>query len=231
MGAIDRDFSAFNTSEWQPGSVARSPRLSPLSTEADFIVSPTVGIVVTTLQRISQAALPGQKKKLDIRDRVQGVSLRYELLLVFVSEDSKIGTSQPLNSHTCSKLADFIAFTTGVIGNISVQYVPGDDKMLIQWLMHAIVKHKTDETLLAEETYWELFLRRAGMNAFAAQVVISMLKAPEGVDGSSPSKAEYFGLNAFVEMGREARLARFGDICGMKLIERVSKVIEATWST
>lgn len=81
--------------------------------------------------------------------------------------------------------------------------------------------------MLLEETHWELFLRRAGLNAFAAQAVLAQLKAPDGVDAGSPSKAGTFGLTAFVEMGREQRVRRFGMMCGVRLMERVSAVVDA----
>lgn len=99
------------------------------------------------------------------------------------------------------------------------------------WIANTIVQNQLAEPfeLLTDETHWESFLRRAGMNAFAAQMIISELKAPEGVDPTSPTKVGHFGLTGFVEMERMERVARFGRFCGRKLLERVSVVIDRDW--
>ena len=68
------------------------------------------------------------------------------------------------------------------------------------------------------------------MNAFAAQKILAELKAPDGVDTGSPTKAGQFGLTAFVEMGREQRIARFGNTCGRRLLERISAVVDTRWA-
>ena len=98
-----------------------------------------------------------------------------------------------------------------------------------KWIVSNIVQFRVDTELIADETFWELFLRRAGLNAFAAQAVIGELKAPDGVDPGIPSKAGLFGLTSFVEMGREERLARFGATCGHRVLARVSAVVDARW--
>lgn len=227
---IERDFTAHNTTSWLPGSVSRSPIISPLAAEADFIPSPCLGIIVTTLQKIGQKPLPGQKKaKSEIRTRVEQVSLRYENLLVLVSEDNKSETTNGLDSYGSHALTEFIGFKAGLDCNVVVQFVPGGDQILAKWILSAVVQHRSSEELLADQTHWELFLRRAGMNAFAAQVVLAQMKAPEGVDGSSPSRAGCFGLTGFVEMAKQERIARFEGLCGRKLLKRVSEAIEIGW--
>ena len=67
------------------------------------------------------------------------------------------------------------------------------------------------------------------MNAYAAQVIIAELKAPEGIDPRNLSKAGIYGLTGFLEMGRDQRVARFGRQCGVRLLERVSTVLDAKW--
>jgi hypothetical protein len=115
-------------------------------------------------------------------------------------------------------LSEFVGFANGVESSVDVRFLGGGEAILAKWIVNAVLEHKVDEELLADETHWELFLRRAGLNAFAAQLIIAALKVPDGVDIPSPSKAGHYGLTAFVEMGREQRMARFGPMCGHKLI-------------
>ncbi len=120
-------------------------------------------------------------------------------------------------------------FASGFETSIDVQFVGGGDETLSRWLASAIVRYCLNIDLLPEETYWELFLRRAGLNTFAAQSIIAELKAPDGVDAGGPSKAGLFGLTAFVEMGREERVARFEQLCGRRVLERVSGALDPVW--
>jgi hypothetical protein len=228
---IERDFSAHNTTTWMPGSVTRSPIKSPLDSEADIIVSPAMGIVITTLQKIKQKPLPGQKSKTAIRERMEQVSTRYEKLAVFVSEGRADETTNGLDANDCIDFASFTGFALGLNSSITVQFIGGGEETLSKWLASNIVQNRVigDSVPIEEETHWELFLRRAGMNAFAAQAILAELKEPEGIDPLSPSKAGLFGLTAFVEMAVEQRITRFGPLCGRGLIERASAVIDVDW--
>lgn len=53
---IERDFTADNKIAWIPNSVLRSPTSSSLDSEADIIVSPTTGIILTTLRSYQASA-------------------------------------------------------------------------------------------------------------------------------------------------------------------------------
>ncbi len=228
---VERDFSAHNTTSWMPGSVSRSPIKSPLDSEADIIVSPSMGIVITTLQKIKQKPLPGQKAKTAIRERLDQVSTRYERLVVYVTEGRTDATTNGLDANDCLDFGTFVGFVLGLNSSNTVQFVGGGEETLSKWVASTIAQNRVvgDSTLIEEETHWEMFLRRAGMNAFAAQATISALKDPEGVNPLSPSKAGLFGIVAFVEMSVEQRIARFGPLCGRGLIERVSAVIDTDW--
>jgi hypothetical protein len=212
-----------------PGSVTRSPVKSPLDAEADFIISPSVGIMIATMQQIKQKPLPGAKIKAAIRERLEKVSLRYEKLILLVLQGSGENMAAGLAEKDCLAFAEFAGFLSGLETPISMQFVGGGDKALSKWIVSNIIQYRVDTILLADETHWEVFLRRAGLNAFAAQEVIARVKAPDGVNPHSPSKAGIFGLTSFVEMGEEERVARFGQVCGPKVLARVSAVIDARW--
>jgi hypothetical protein len=154
--------------------------------------------------------------------------VRYENIVVLVSEGRSDETTMGLDASDCLGLAEFVGYCQGLNASIVVQFVGGGVDTLSKWIGSVIVQHHSAESnLLQEQTHWELFLRRAGMNAFAAQAIISSVKAPDGVDTRSPTKAGHFGLTAFVEMGREQRVARFGHICGRRILENASAVIDA----
>ncbi|TAQ84227.1 hypothetical protein B7494_g7449 [Chlorociboria aeruginascens] len=230
---FERDFTAHNTSEWNTNSITRSPIPSPLASEADLIISPSTGIILTTLQKIKQKPLPGQKSKVAIRARLEDVSTRYEKLIVLISESRPDGTTHLLMGNDSLSLAEFLGFAAGFETNITVHFVGGGEEVLSHWLASLIIYHRVPHDgngqLLEDETHWELFLRRAGMNAFGAQAVLASLRAPEGVNAQGPSKSGLFGLTAFVEMGIEERVERFGGICGERVIRFVSAVVDGRW--
>lgn len=232
---VERDFNKHNMTAWtKPGTITRSPIVSSLAVEADLILSPSTGAILTSLTKIKQKPLPGQKSKVEIRERVEAVSKRYERLLVFVSEASLDESSCGLNGQDCMALAEFMGFCGSLPTSISVLFVPGGHQTLAKWLVSAMVQHGIHDAvgagLLEDETVWELFLRRCGMNSYAAQAVASALKAPEGVNQESPSKRGIFGISAFVGMDPNERVRRFRAILdGERVLGRVSRVIDTQW--
>ena len=85
--------------------------------------------------------------------------------------------------------------------------------------------------LLLTAPQWEVFLRQAGLNAYAAQVVLAELKAPdEHFNFSSASGSHCFGLPAFLLMSVEERICRFEtSLGGRKGLLKVSALADAEW--
>lgn len=245
----ERDFSAHNTTIWNPGSVLRSPITSTLNYEADIIISPTTGLVITSLQHIKQKPLPGHKTAVPIRDRLEKVNGRYENLIILISSPSS-----GLGDSDCVAWADFVGFTLTLQANILVNYIPvdnisPDDQNTARYISALIIQHlppaplisasSSSFELLDQESYWEIWLRRAGMNAYAAQATIMQLKEPE--PRLQPGSAGYeeeikmiegrgpYGLALFVKMGMEERVRRLGVVVGMGVLERVSRVVDRVW--
>jgi hypothetical protein len=232
---IERDFTAHNMTAWNPNSVTRSPVASALDSEADLIISPSTGIILTTLQKIKQKPLPGQKSQPAFKSRLRKVSLRYERLVVLVSEGCPDESTNCLAEFDTLALAELIGFCGSLDISTTVQFVAGGEETLAKWVAAVMSQYSLQGEsaipLLQEETLWELFLRRAGMNAFAAQAVISQVKAPEGVEVNSPSKAGMFGITALVEMGSQERLRRFeGLLGGSRVLNRVGRLLDGNWS-
>jgi hypothetical protein len=232
---IERDFTAHNRTAWMPNSVTRSPVTSSLDSEADFIISPCTGIILTTLQKIKQKPLPGQKSKSAFKERIEKVSSRYERLVILVSEGYVDESTNGLDESDTLALAEATGFCSSLNASVIIQFVGGGEVTLAKWLVAIMVQYgsqgESSVPLLEDETLWELFLRRAGMNAYAAQAVIAELKAPDGVDVEGESKAGLFGITAFVEMGQDDRIARFERLLGgRRVLQRVGSVLDANWS-
>ncbi|OBT88292.1 hypothetical protein VE02_03427 [Pseudogymnoascus sp. 03VT05] len=230
---IERDFNRYNTTAWlRQGTITRSPVRSPLAAEADLVLSPSTGVVLTTLMKIKQKPLPGQKEKSEIKSKVEAVCMRYERLLVFISEaspdESSVGV---LGGQECMAMADFIGFCASLPCAIIVSFVPGGNETLANWVVAGMVRYGTvgsnTRDLLEDETQWEVFLRRCGMNPYAAQAVISALRASDDVH---PSRHSMFGISAFVGMDHRERIRMFGPtLDGERVLGRVSTVIDARW--
>jgi hypothetical protein len=209
--------------------------------EADYTISPSTGVMSTTLQKLKQKPLPGQISVSGIRDVIASTAIHYERLVVLVSEGNNMSMEEgtvvrTLDQLDCEALADLITWTHSLDADVQVSYVPGGEQELVGWLA-ATFSHlgaangKTQ--LLQDETMWERWLRVAGMNAYAAQAVLVQLKVPDddlhGMIAASSQKR--FGLAAFVSMSVDERVERFASILGgKKVLRRVSEAIDGGWS-
>ncbi|OBU00441.1 hypothetical protein VE01_01450 [Pseudogymnoascus verrucosus] len=230
---IERNFNRYNTTAWlRQGTITRSPVRSPLAAEADLVLSPSTGVVLTTLMKIKQKPLPGQKEKSEIKSRVEAVCMRYERFLVFISEASPDESSVAvLGGQECMAMADFMGFCASLPCTVIAYFVPGGHETLANWVVAGMIRYgatgSNTRGLLEDETQWEVFLRRCGMNPYAAQAVVSSLKAPEGVH---PSRRGMFGISAFVGMGHSERIRMFSPVLdGERVLGRVSSIIDARW--
>ncbi|KAK5115609.1 hypothetical protein LTR85_009780 [Meristemomyces frigidus] len=241
LDLVERD-SISNTAhvEWKTAKQGESA-------DADVTMSPMAGLVITTLQKLKQKPLPGQTAFFGIRERIAAVSDRYEQLVVLVSEGRQTvadcpAQAQALDGRDCDALSDLMGFTAQLDADVEVKYVPGGEDELVSWVAASISSHcvSSDDTkLLPEETLWERFLRSAGMNAFAAQVILGKLKQPEAnsmAESESSStlqstQGSCYGLPAFVRMSTEQRVQHFGPLLGgHSVLRRVSEVLDSGWT-
>ncbi|KAJ9138392.1 Lysine acetyltransferase [Pleurostoma richardsiae] len=229
---IDRDHNAHNESVWRAGSVCRSEVVSPLADEADITISPATGIILTTMVKVRQKPLPGTGKSV-LCNHVEKVSLRHERTIVLVSEGNVEEVMVQMAPPMATALAEFQAFVQSVDNAILVVYVPGGPETLAKWAAALVCRHYSEaaavsQYLIEEETCWELFLQRAGMNAYAAQVVSGMLQAPD--EKTNTAQSGQYGLPAFIRMTQEERVTRFAPILGgRKVLDRVGQLLDAQW--
>ena len=232
---IERDFALQRFEASYQYLTKKAPRTLPGITldEADLIVSPSTGLILTSLLKIKQQALPGQAAHSPVRERIEGIAGRYERLVVVVSRaamspemDSDFVDN--LDESDCEALVSLTAFLGNLpaLSESELLFVDGDTSALARWIVSLVVKYSAGSStqLLEEETQWEVFLRQVGMNAFAAQAVLAELKLLAETEG------ETWGLRDFVLMSHEEKCRRFeGLLGGRKLLERVGKVLDAQW--
>jgi len=240
LSFIERDFSTLKP---------------PLCNEADIITSPSTGLILTTLQKIKQKPLPGQETLYyGIKERLIDLSVRYEHLIVLVTESSSVsGVTRHLDDNDCVALSEMMGFVAVLDADVQVLYVPGGNKELAIWTVYCIAQFRFDfavsigrsdwkqePRLIEDETLWEQFLRRAGLNAFAAQAVLAELREPDELcqstggevsSSESASSADTY-LRAFLRMPPDDRIRRFEMLLGgRKVLTRVNQALEQKWSS
>ena len=224
-------------SEMQPNNLE-----STMADEADMILSPGTGLLCTNIQEIKQRCLPGQISQSTIRDRISRAAQRYERLIILISggddkivdpsgDDSIQTTLGPIIDSDIAALAEFMAFCSTLQEDAQALFVPGGDEQLAQWVVATMARYCSNNiSLIQDETLWELFLRRAGMNAFAAQTVLCQLR-PSSRDFEGGQEVVESGLTVFVNMSLEERLRRFeGLLGGRSVLIRVSERLDARWA-
>ncbi|KAK8080381.1 hypothetical protein PG997_008199 [Apiospora hydei] len=230
---VERDFDRWNTVAWNRNMVSRSPIISPLAAEADVVVSPATGIILTTLIKVIQKPIPGQKRKSTIRERVEKVSTRYERLVVLVSQSNRVDEStRDLSASECASFAEFTGFVVGLNPSSQVYFVGGGEETLAKWLIALVQRYSFEaaglqKLLIDAETTWELILRRAGMNAYAAQIILAELKGIGNLDSQGQDMGE---LQRFILMTPQARVEHFSQLMGgTTVLLRVGAVLDRPW--
>ncbi|KAH9874513.1 hypothetical protein IAQ61_003702 [Plenodomus lingam] len=225
------------------------------SQEADMILSPATGLIFTTLQQIKQRALPGQLDRSPLKERILALQTRYERLLVMVSEGlsremEERGSSRPSDARDEEALEQFEVFAGQLEGSVLVRFLKGGETALARGVVGTMVEFGLeygsvdigDVKPLAVETSWELFLRRAGLNPFAAQAIVASLKdsftVPIPASFSSGSAAAMdttmsvpvYGLPAFLMMTEDERVRQFQAMMGgARILKRVGRLLDQEW--
>lgn len=223
---VDRDFSQYNTVVWSSGSAQRKEVISRLSFEADVSLCPSAGIIVTTMLKVRQKPLPGSTALSPLRERVQVVSTKYEYLFILISESNPVGeyVGSPSTSDMTA-YADFVRFTAGLQGGITTYLVSGAECTLSKWILSLMCRYSPQAKQLGKaldfhDTSWELFLRRAGLNINAAQVISETLV----------SEYDNLGLANFLTMTTEELVSKFGPIMGgERVLRNVSRCLHQQW--
>ena len=116
-----------------------------VTSEADIILSPGTGLIWTSLQKIKQRSLPGQKSQSPIKERLRILSAKYEQIIFLISKNTTsnrdIEGCQLLDESDCNALADIHGFGAQLDCHLTVYYVPGQGADLIKWILAVMGKH------------------------------------------------------------------------------------------
>ncbi|KAB2570215.1 hypothetical protein DBV05_g11141 [Lasiodiplodia theobromae] len=236
----------------------------PPSAEPDLILSPSTGLLLTTLQRIKQRPLPGQQAATaGFQTELAQCAAKFPHLIVLVSAAAAAPPSSTTtaaaapDARDCDALASLHGFAAASLrGQVTITYVPGGSEAdLARWIAGAMAAYgrtseelvgagwkredagDDDEVLKEEEGTWELFLRKAGLNAFAAQVVLARLgkrkgEREEGGGEGGGAGGGMYGLAAFVAMTPEERRRAFEGVVGSReLLDKVGRRVDGRWVT
>lgn len=232
---IYRDLSADDTRE--PGGPSNVP---------DIILNPCTAVIFTHFQALNQKNLPGQGNSA-AQGMVQSKILRlmqvYDHLFVLITMPGSGDRLPPAAQVTIASFTGFCSReavqTTGVVRPIWISAgasLSTKTTDLHSWVWRLICQHgfpvsdpsrslkssPEDVSLIHDETLWELFLRRAGINPMAAQVVLAMLKRPDEHENQA---GQSWGLRKLVQMKPEERFRSLAEILGWKTVERLNVVL------
>ncbi|KAI9884951.1 MAG: 10 kDa heat shock protein [Watsoniomyces obsoletus] len=219
---------------------------SPPPEEADLLLSPGTGLLCTNLQMIKQRSLPGQPSISPIQARIRGIYERYERLMILVSEgragggssEQQDATNTSLDERDCLALASLQGFVASLPdSDVQVIYVAGGEMELAKWVVDLMIRVQGAAIKLPhEENQWESFLRRAGLNPFAAQAILLDISRSSSMAGSSPSSAlggiyrdkegnmTSTPLSKFLRMSHAQRIERFASMLGgTRLLTRFAR--------
>lgn len=244
--------------------------------DADIIISPNRGIVLTTSQAAMQLYLPGHRPSSAVgritsidsplRERIFVLAPRYEQLYIFVSHNMDQGEGSghkpTADRRTLSALTSLTAFcnSASTHATITPVFVPSTPEIIGEWVVSLAQKHAltgprfrtannrttglriVPSALTVEKaSNWELFLRQAGMNPFAALTTLSIMRKAEREDLESAGqitdefvykfdrKRRVRSLSNFMEMSRERRKELLEGIVGGRVLSRVEELVEQDW--
>jgi len=227
---IERDFSTPTiVPRIAPHPDAHRVHQAVNTSEADLLLAPSAGLVLTTLQKLKQRPLPGQATSTSshtaLLNRLIRLSSRYERLTLLVSESSTMSQPSISDSTSLSALNDLTNSVSACEADIRVIYVPGGEKELTSWVVATMARFAdNDVRLLPQETVWERWLRHAGMDAFSAQAVLGILKDHDN-EG-------FCGLGRFIKMDQVDRVAKFSAIMGGgRILGRVGRVVDQEFNS
>lgn len=234
---VERDFE--ETRNAQKSAVSYSPpgqQHNIIRDEADIIVSPSTGLVLTTMQKLHQKPLPGSKQPQALQARLALLAPRYEVLCLIVSQNlSKHVPSAALTASDCAAVAEITSFTRSPYfksegTKVSVILSIGGEECLARWVVALMAQNSAEPSkavLKQEETPWEIWLRRLGMNAFAAQAVLYALDTSTSTVGDKNSVPH---LARFVHLQASERTKLLSGVLDPLTINRINRLLDAQWA-
>jgi hypothetical protein len=133
---IDRQFSVISYSGVSSVGNCQMKSNSEVFFEADIVLTAGDGIIITSLPKATQRPLPGSGKLPQLRERVATVSMKYERLIVLVSEMNPSGefVGEPSASDLAA-YSDFVRFTVALETDVSAFLISGGHETTTRWVL------------------------------------------------------------------------------------------------
>lgn len=224
-----------------------------LGGSVDIILNATTGLILTNIQALKQKNLPGQKSQGSntLQSRIRSASAPYQTIFVLITANS---TAVESSSHLIAEFTAFCAALRPISTRICPLWImipsttltlgalrPPSDPVTA-WTWRLIAQHsqrvRGDMSFIDDTTLWELFLRRAGVNALAAQLMLGMLKRDalplvagedvdmQGSDGDGGPARGKWGLRRLVAMSPQERRQMFGEYVGKKCLACLAQALD-----
>lgn len=214
----------------------------------EVILNPNSCLIYTNIQALSQKNLPGQESTFSantVRRRVQALTQDYDHVFVIVTVSTTLDGFLQSHIDTMSSFTGYC--TTFKLASVNpIWAISTNDSIKTEdavraWTWSLIYHHgfptsqgarnthreQMPAALIHDETSWEYFLRRAGMNPMAAQVMLGML--PKTTSSGEEHIEETWGLSRLVRMSRHQRTDMFEAIVGSRTIQRLNSVLDDEW--
>ena len=218
----------------------RAPSLNESSLEfesADIILNARAALIFTNLQALNQRSLPGQSGSRGqglVQSKITKLVKDYDYVSVLVTIPCLGDSPSEATQAIIAGFAGFCSSSSREGMRVCPVWVspsttlPGGEKEVHRRTWDLIRQHAFSTyhepnpdslSLIHEETLWELFLRKAGVNPMAAQVVLGMLKRSEP---ANMQDEQSWGLRKLAQLKPEARMDMFGKMLGPKTVEKLN---------
>ena len=206
--------------------------------EADLVISPSTGIIVTTMVGLRQTDL---QRQLVFHARIATVAPKYRHLYLYVyrsharpvNSGARAGALPELSPSDAMAVAQLQGFVQSLTCKVSASYVGGGEQTVVQWIARLILqkaeeggkKPETDTYLVEEDTVEERFLRQAGFNVYDAQIVIGILQSLVG-QHSSNGRDGRSCIRRLIEMTFDERVRLLNSRIGCPgVLTRVNQIL------
>ncbi|PKY03395.1 hypothetical protein P168DRAFT_346034 [Aspergillus campestris IBT 28561] len=174
-----------------------------------------------------------------LREQIFLLAPRYEHIYILITHTTPppAQNTNPNRNHQqwtadeqiLSNLASLAAFCASLAPHVTVQplIIPSGTETVARWVLalakrHAIAFPEGHQGLdSVEETCWEVFLRRVGLNPYAARAVLGSLEGSAGTGGGG-------GLSGLLEMPEQNQRV-FNELIGERVFERMDGILGKDW--
>ena len=232
---IERDFgdqASISRQNANTPAIVRPWCMPEAEEESDIIISPTTGVILATIQKLHQRPLPGSNAPQALQARLTALAPKYEHIVLLVSQRLSGECSpmelSPLDASAIAEITAFgqLAYFKNLGTSISVILSLGGEEQAAHWLIALIVKHCRHSepcgSLRQDDTSSEVWLRKLGLNTYAAQTILAKLEAT----ASHSLSLQESPLAALVRMSVSERMLLLSQLLGRSAADRLNFALD-----